>query len=305
MHDFPDPEIGKATPYGVYDIAANEGFVVVRDDHDTAESAVATIGRWWDKIGAPSYPKGKRLLITADAGGSNGYRVRAFKTGLGALAARTGMIITVTRRCRLRRSLSRRRRWWTSTSRSRTRGRLAPSSRPEREYLLMPKPNVTTMIDGPGDAGATREAIFALVGEIISVSGQIEWIIGVLEKDYTPSEEPDCGRKWKAIKKQLSSAGLTDSLQPELASIKSDFLAIRNVLAHSYYLIASAGPDPDIYRVSNASVVILTELATIQGELASVKRGRESIQSVALALDSYYPGRQKSTLRKAFLLGRT
>ena len=95
VHDFPDPEVGKAIPYGVYDMAANEGFVVVGDDHDTAEFAVATIGRWWDKIGAPAYPKAKRLLITADAGGSNGYRVRAFKTGLGALAARTGLIITI------------------------------------------------------------------------------------------------------------------------------------------------------------------------------------------------------------------
>ena len=94
-HDFPDPEVGKAIPYGVYDMAANEGFVVVGDDHDTAEFATATIGRWWDKVGAAAYPKARRLLITADAGGSNGYRVRAWKTGLGALAARTGLTITV------------------------------------------------------------------------------------------------------------------------------------------------------------------------------------------------------------------
>ena len=95
VHDFPDPEVGKAIPYGVYDMAANAGFVVVGDDHDTAEFAVATIGRWWDKIGAPAYPRATRLLITADAGGSNRYRVRAFKTGLGDLAARTGLSITV------------------------------------------------------------------------------------------------------------------------------------------------------------------------------------------------------------------
>jgi hypothetical protein len=95
VHDFPDPEVGKAIPYGVYDMAANEGFVVVGDDHDTAEFAVATIGRWWDKVGRPAYPKARRLLITADAGGSNGYRVRAWKTGLAALAARTGLTITV------------------------------------------------------------------------------------------------------------------------------------------------------------------------------------------------------------------
>lgn len=95
VHDFPDPEVGKAIPYGVYDMAANEGFVVVGDDHDTAEFAVATIARWWDKIGCPAYPEAKRLLITADAGGSNGYRVRAFKTGLAALAARSALSITV------------------------------------------------------------------------------------------------------------------------------------------------------------------------------------------------------------------
>ncbi len=56
VHDFPDPEVGKAIPYGVYDIAANEGFVIVGDDHDTAEFAVATIGRWWDMVGSVAYP---------------------------------------------------------------------------------------------------------------------------------------------------------------------------------------------------------------------------------------------------------
>jgi hypothetical protein len=95
VHDFPDPEIGKAIPYGVYDLAANEGFVVVGDDHDTAAFAVATIGRWWDMVGSRAYPNAKRLLITADAGGSNGYRVRLFKVELGRLAARTGLDITV------------------------------------------------------------------------------------------------------------------------------------------------------------------------------------------------------------------
>jgi len=95
VHDFPDPKKGKAIPYGVLDLAANEGFVVVGDDHDTAEFAVTTIGRWWDKVGRPAYGKVERLMITADAGGSNGYRVRTWKTGLGALAARSGLVITV------------------------------------------------------------------------------------------------------------------------------------------------------------------------------------------------------------------
>jgi hypothetical protein len=95
VHDFPDPEVGKAIPFGVYDVVANEGFVVVGDDHDTAAFAVATIGRWWDMVGVRAYPKARRLLITADAGGSNGYRVRLWKVELGRLAARTGLAITV------------------------------------------------------------------------------------------------------------------------------------------------------------------------------------------------------------------
>ncbi|EQD78116.1 rhodopirellula transposase family protein, partial [mine drainage metagenome] len=95
VHDFPDPTVGKAIPYGVYDIAANEGFVVVGGDHDTAAFAVATIGRWWDMVGSRAYPKATRLLVTADAGGSNGYRLRLWKVELGRLAARTGLAITV------------------------------------------------------------------------------------------------------------------------------------------------------------------------------------------------------------------
>jgi len=78
-----------------YDIAANEGFVVVGDDHDTAAFAVATIGRWWDMVGRVTYPAARQLLITADAGGSNGHRVRLWKVELGRLAARAGIDITV------------------------------------------------------------------------------------------------------------------------------------------------------------------------------------------------------------------
>ncbi len=95
VHDFPDPEVGKAIPYGVFDIEGNEGFVVVGDDADTAEFAVATIGRWWDEVGRLAYPDATKLLITADAGGSNGYRNRLWKLKLGELAARTGLEITV------------------------------------------------------------------------------------------------------------------------------------------------------------------------------------------------------------------
>jgi Rhodopirellula transposase DDE domain len=93
-HDFPGEQTGKVTPYGVYDIAANAGFVNVGTDHDTAAFAVESIRCWWNTAGAGRYPGARRLLITADAGGSNGYRTRAWKTGLAALAAETGLEIT-------------------------------------------------------------------------------------------------------------------------------------------------------------------------------------------------------------------
>lgn len=94
-HDFPDKEFGKAVPYGIYDLAADAGWVSVGADHDTAAFAVATIRRWWQAVGADRYPQASRLLITADAGGSNGYRTRLWKTELAALAAETGLAITV------------------------------------------------------------------------------------------------------------------------------------------------------------------------------------------------------------------
>jgi hypothetical protein len=94
-HDFPDRELGKAIPYGIYDLAANSGWVNVGTDHDTAAFAVESIRRWWNAAGRDGYPQARRLLITADAGGSNGYRTRAWKTGLAALAAETGLAITV------------------------------------------------------------------------------------------------------------------------------------------------------------------------------------------------------------------
>ena len=95
VHDFIDKELGKVTPYGIYDVAANAGWVSVGTDHDTAAFAVATIARWWQAVGQPAYPAATRLLICADGGGSNGYRTRLWKTGLAALAASTGLAITV------------------------------------------------------------------------------------------------------------------------------------------------------------------------------------------------------------------
>jgi hypothetical protein len=95
VHDFADKELGKAIPYGVYDVAANTGWVSVGTDHDTAQFAVQTIRRWWDTIGKAAYPDADRLLICADGGGSNGYRTRLWKTELAGLAAETGIQITV------------------------------------------------------------------------------------------------------------------------------------------------------------------------------------------------------------------
>jgi Rhodopirellula transposase DDE domain/Helix-turn-helix of DDE superfamily endonuclease len=94
-HDFPDRETGKAIPYGIYDVTANAGWVNVGCDHDTAAFAVASIRRWWSARGTNDYPTARRLLITADAGGSNGHRTRAWKTELAALATATGLQITV------------------------------------------------------------------------------------------------------------------------------------------------------------------------------------------------------------------
>jgi Rhodopirellula transposase DDE domain len=95
VHDFIDPEMGKAIPYGVYDLGGDEGWVSVGDDADTAAFAVSTIGRWWAQMGRHRYPKATKLLVCADAGGSNGYRVRAWKAELAKLAAETGLDITV------------------------------------------------------------------------------------------------------------------------------------------------------------------------------------------------------------------
>ena len=95
VHDFPDLALGKAIPYGVYDVTNNDGWVSVGDTADTSEFAVAAIAKWWDTLGKHKFPDAKRLLITADCGGSNGYRVRAWKWHLAQLAQRTGLEITV------------------------------------------------------------------------------------------------------------------------------------------------------------------------------------------------------------------
>jgi Rhodopirellula transposase DDE domain len=91
-HDFPSDSTGKAVPYGIYDITANTGWVNVGTDHDTAAFAVESIRRWWHTRGNHDYPDATRLLITADAGGSNGYRSRTFKAELAALTAETGLV---------------------------------------------------------------------------------------------------------------------------------------------------------------------------------------------------------------------
>jgi Rhodopirellula transposase DDE domain len=95
VHDFVIPELGRVSPYGVYDLAANAGWVSVGIDHDTAAFAVATIRRWWEGAGRARYPGARRLLITADGGGSNGARVRLWKWELQRLADATGLTIAV------------------------------------------------------------------------------------------------------------------------------------------------------------------------------------------------------------------
>jgi hypothetical protein len=95
VHDFIDRELGKANPYGVYDVGADTGWVSVGTDHDTAAFAVNTIRSWWLGAGKILHANATRLMISADGGGSNGYRTRAWKTELAALAAETGLTITV------------------------------------------------------------------------------------------------------------------------------------------------------------------------------------------------------------------
>jgi hypothetical protein len=94
-HDFPNADFPKAVPYGIYDLAANTGWVTVGSDGDTGAFAVATLRRWWTQVGQPTYPNAKRLMITADAGGSNGYRLRLWKHELAQLATDIGVTITV------------------------------------------------------------------------------------------------------------------------------------------------------------------------------------------------------------------
>jgi len=95
VHDFADKVLGKVAPYGVYDISANTGWVNVGTDADTGQFAVESIRRWWTTMGTSGYPGSSRLLITADSGGSNGSRLRLWKTELATFAAQAGLDITV------------------------------------------------------------------------------------------------------------------------------------------------------------------------------------------------------------------
>jgi hypothetical protein len=95
VHDFPDPKMKKAIPYGVYDLTRNEGWVSVGIDHDTARFAAASIRRWWRKMGRKRYPDATELLITADCGGSNSSRTRLWKVALQALADELGLRLSI------------------------------------------------------------------------------------------------------------------------------------------------------------------------------------------------------------------
>jgi hypothetical protein len=95
VHDFPDDASGKAIPYGIYDLGRNEAWVNVGIDHDTSAFAVASIRQWWQVMGQAAYPTARELFITADAGGSNGYRSRAWKVELQKFADETGLRVRV------------------------------------------------------------------------------------------------------------------------------------------------------------------------------------------------------------------
>ena len=95
IHDFIDPKLSRAVPFGVYDIHNNTGWVSVGTDHDTASFAVNAVRRWWRTMGKKRHPKAKRLMVTADSGGSNGYRVRLWKIELQRLASELKFPITV------------------------------------------------------------------------------------------------------------------------------------------------------------------------------------------------------------------
>jgi hypothetical protein len=95
VHDFLDPKMGKAIPYGVYELGRNIGWVSVGIDHETAQFAVATIRRWWRELGRKAYPKAQRVLITADSGGSNGVRLRLWKWELQRFSDASGLTISV------------------------------------------------------------------------------------------------------------------------------------------------------------------------------------------------------------------
>ena len=94
-HDFPDPKLGKAIPYGVYDITHNQGWVSVGIDHDTAYFATASIRRWWEEMGMERFPQVEELFITADGGGSNSHRTRLWKVALQGLADKIGLKLTI------------------------------------------------------------------------------------------------------------------------------------------------------------------------------------------------------------------
>ena len=95
VHDFKDDDLGKAIPYGVYDLAANNGWASVGVDHDTASFAAETLRRWWERMGRAAYPRARRLLVTADAGGSNGHRNRLWKLELQRFADDAGLEVSV------------------------------------------------------------------------------------------------------------------------------------------------------------------------------------------------------------------
>ena len=137
VHDFIDPTLGKAIPYGVYDLAQNTGWVSVGIDHDTPAFAVESIARWWRYMGRKTYPDARELLITADAGGSNSARARLWKVELQRLADRTGLAISVSHFRQGRRSGTRSSTGCSATSPRTGVGVRSPITRPSCSSLAV------------------------------------------------------------------------------------------------------------------------------------------------------------------------
>jgi len=192
VHDFPDPKVGKAIPYGVYVLGAGTGWVSVGCDRDTAAFAVATLRRWWEQAGRAAYPDADRLLVTADAGGSNGYRLRAWKTELARFTADTGLEVTV---CQFPLGTSKRvmppprRRRRTCIA---TEG-LWPSQHTQPSRLCRPLPRFAGLDDHPGGHVVLAVGGDGLPHDLDDLGGEQRIQGGLVDPERLVTSDPDVG----------------------------------------------------------------------------------------------------------------